>query len=171
MSQSDHRPHLPLAWTRFDYLSVPVPSLGGAATATIRRPALLVRLRPANNAPGTAEHDDRIIGQLDTGADASAVPMWLLRQMGIPIDRCTRRKISSVSGPLWAYGARLGMEIQCNGPWLDIGAVDVLVPDTPWSRDPGVPSPLLLGLGGFFDRTRMYIDHSREEFWLELPTG
>ena len=97
--------------------------------------------------------------------------MWLLQQMGIPIDKSTRRKIYSVSGQLWAYGAKLGMEIQCNGPWLDIGVVDVLVPDTPWSRDPSVPRPLLLGLNGFFDRARMYIDHSREEFWLELPAG
>ena len=97
--------------------------------------------------------------------------MWLLQRLGVPIDRGTRRKVYSVSGPLWAYGARLGMEIQCNGPRLDIGEVDVLVPDTPWSRDPSFPRPLLLGLNGFFDRSRMYIDHSREEFWLELPAG
>ena len=156
---------------RFDYLDVSVPSLKGTGLAAARRPALLVRPRPAGSAPGLPEHDLLADGLLDTGADASAVPMWLLQQMGIPIDKRTRRRIYSVSGPPWAYGARLGMEIQCNGPRPGIGAVDVLVPDTPWSRDPSFPRPLLLGLNGFFDRSRMYIDHSREEFWLELPAA
>ena len=112
-----------------------------------------------------------VSGQLDTGTDLSAVPMWMLEELGIPLDKKTRRQIYSVSGKLWAYGARLGMAIRCGGTWLDLGAADVLVPDTPWSRDPRVRRPILLGLVGFFDRVRMYIDHSRKEFWLELPTG
>ena len=99
------------------------------------------------------------------------MPIWLLRRLGIPLDKKTRRQIYSVSGKLWAYGATVGMEILCGGSWLDLGAADVLVPDTLRSRNPRVRSPLLLGLNGFFDRVRMYIDHPRKEFWLELPTG
>ena len=38
MPQSNDRPHLPLTWTRFDYLSVPVPSLKGDLTATALPP-------------------------------------------------------------------------------------------------------------------------------------
>ena len=148
-----------------------MPSPKGAGLVSARRPALLVRPRHPDSAPGADEHDDRVDGLLDTGADVPAVPMWLLEQLGIPIDGGARCMIYSASGPLWAHGAKMGMEIQCNGPWLDIGAVNVIVPDTPWSRDPSVRRPILLGLNGFFDRVRMYIDHSREEFWLELPTG
>lgn len=77
----------------------------------------------------------------------------------------------SASGSLWAYGARVGMEILCGGSWLDPCEADVLVPDTPWSRDPAVRRPILLGLDGFFDRARMHIGHSRWEFRLDLPTG
>ena len=83
----------------------------------------------------------------------------------------TRRKIYSVSGPLWAYGASPDMEINCDGPWLDTGAENVLVPDTPWSRDPAARRPLLLGLNGFFNKFPMSIDHSREVFWLKLPAA
>ena len=171
MSQSNDMPRLPLTWTRFNYLSVSVPSLGSGIPAAARLPALAVRTRHPNNPPGPATHTFRADGQLDTGASASAVPMWMLRRLGIPLDKKTRRQIYSVSGKLWAYGARVGMEILCGGSWLDLGTADVLVPDTPWSRDPAVRRPLLLGLGGFFDKVRMYIDHSRGEFWLELPTG
>ena len=171
MSQSNDMPRLPLTWTRFKYLSVSVPSLGSGASAAVQLPALAVRLRPPNNAPGPTWCVARARGQLDTGAAASAVPIWLLRRLGIPLDKKTRRQIYSVSGKLWAYGARVGMEILCGGSWLDLGESDVLVPDTPWSRDPRVRRPLLLGLNGFFDKVRMYIDHSRGEFWLELPTG
>ena len=151
--------------------SVSAPSVKGDSLASARQPALAVRTRPADAAPGQGKRAFRADGRLDTGADASAVPMWLLQRLGVPIDRGTRRKVYSALGPLWAHGARLGMEIQCNGPRPGIGAVDVLVPDTPWSRDPSFPRPLLLGLNGFFDRSRMYIDHSREEFWLELPAA
>ena len=60
------------------------------------------------------------------------------------------------------------MEIQCGGSWLDIGEADVIVPDTPWSRDPNARRPILLGLNGFFDRVRMCIDHLNEAFWIRL---
>ena len=171
MFQGDDKPRHPLAWTRFDYLNVSVPSADGTGLASARLPALPVRLRPPNSAPGPGERDHQADGQLGTGANTSAVPMWLIDQLGIQIDKKTRRKIYGISGPLWAYSTELGMEIQCDGPWLDIGVSEVLVPDTMWSRDPDVPHPLLLGLNGFFDRVNMCIDHSKKEFRLELPVG
>ena len=79
--------------------------------------------------------------------------------------------IYSVSGPLWSYAAKVGLEISCNGRWLDIGVAEMLVPDTPWSRDHNIRRPLLLGLDGFFDRVRMRIDHSRKVFWIGVPGG
>lgn len=54
-------------------------------------------------------------GILDTGADASVMPMWLLRRAGIPLDKKTRREVYSVSGPLAAHSAKVGTEIECNG--------------------------------------------------------
>ena len=169
MFQSDDRPHFPSSWMRFDYLNVPVPSLDGAGLASARLPALSVRTRPANAPPGPGRYTFRARGQLDTGAQTSAAPIWLIRQMCIPIDERSRRRIYGVAGILWAYGARIGIEILCNSTWLDLGVANVLVPDTPWSRDPTIRRPLLLGLDGFFDRVGMYIAHSREEFWLGLP--
>ena len=138
---------------------------------TARLPALLIRPRLASAPPGPGEHDARLRGQLDTGAKMSALPMWLLWQMGVPIDKCTRTMIYGVSGPLWAYIAKVGMEILYRGSWLDIGVSNVFVPDTPWSRDPTASYPILLGLNGFFNKVRVCIDHSQEEFWLELPRG
>ena len=171
MPQSDNPSHLLPDWTRFEYMSVPVPPREVGAPTAARLPALAVRIRPANAPPGLDERVVRSRGQLDTGATASAVYMWMLWQLGIPIDEGTRQMIYSASGTFWAYRANLGMEILCRRSWLDIGVANVLVPDTPWSRDPGAHRPLLLGLNGFFDKTRMCIDHSREVFWLELPTG
>ena len=89
------------------------------------------RIRPPGDAPGPTPHAFRADGQLDTGATTSAVPVWLLRRLGIPLDKKTRRQIYSVSGKLWAYGATVGMEILCGGTWLDLGESKVLVPDTP----------------------------------------
>lgn len=160
----------PPTWTRFDYMNIPVPSLGGAP-ATARLPALLVRPRLASAPPGPGKYDARLRGQLDTGAKASALPMWLLWQMGVPIDKGTRTMIYGVSGTLWAYIARVGMEILYRDSWLDTGVSNFLVPDTPWPRDTAASHPILLGLSGFFDRVRVCIDRSREEFWLELPAG
>ena len=137
--------------------------------ASARLPALLVRLRPAGRAPGLPEHDLLVEGQLDTGAYVSAVHIWLLRRSGILIDESTRHMVYGASGPFWAYSAKIGIEIMCDRTWVDIGVANVLVPDTPWSRDPNIRRPILLGLGGFFDRVQMCIDHSREEFWLRLP--
>lgn len=171
MSQSDDWPHFPPSWMRFEYMNVTVPSSGGTGLTSVRRPALVVIPRPANSAPGLTGHGFVADGLLDTGADRPAMPMWLLQQQGIPIYKDTRRIIYSASGPFWAYSAKVGMEIQIHDAWFDIGVSDVLVPDTQWSRDPSARRPLLLGLDGFFDRVDMYINHSREEFWLRLPTA
>ena len=121
-----------------------------------------------NSLPGQSMRHVQADGLLDTGADVPAMPMWLLQQRGILIDKSTRHRAYSASGPFWAYYAMVGMEIQCNGAWFDIGVSKVLVPDTAWSRDPSIAHPLLLGLNGFFDRVRVYIDHSNEEFWIGL---
>ena len=81
-------------------MNVRVPSLDGAGLATVRRAALEVRLRPPGSAPGQSEHSYRADGQLDAGADVSTAPMWLLQELGVPIDRGTRRKIYGVTGEL-----------------------------------------------------------------------
>ena len=171
MSQGSVGPHLPLTWARFDYQSVPVPSTAGGARATALLPALMVRARPASTPPGLGRRNIRARAQLDTGADLSAVPMWMLEELAIPLDKKTRRQIYSVSGKLWAYAVKLGMEIRCGGTWLDIGEAEVLVPDTPWSRDPDSRRPILLGLNGFFDRVRMCIDHLSKTFWIGPPAA
>lgn len=116
-------------------------------------------------------HGTQAVGLLDTGAKVSAVPIWLLQRQGVPLDEGTRRIICGISGPLWAYSAGVGMGILCRGSWLDIGMSDVLVPDTPWSRDPSAHYPPLLGLNGFFGRVRMCIDHSTKAFWIGLPAA
>ena len=97
------------------------------------------------------------------------MPMWLLRRAGIPLGEKTRREVYSVSGPLEAYGPKVGTGIECGGTWLDIGVSKVFVPDTPWSLDPRIVRPLLLGLDGFFDRHHMCIDHSKKEFRVRVP--
>lgn len=158
----------PAAWGRFEYPRVQVPAKGGGI-ATVRRPALAVRARHPDRAPGEAEISIRADAWLDTGADASVMPMWLVQQAGIPIDKGARRKAYSVSGTLWAYGARVGLEVRRGDSWLDIGVSEVLVPDTAWSRNPDVRRPPLLGPCGFFDRVRMCIDHLQKEFWIRMP--
>lgn len=108
-------------------------------------------------------------GILDTGADTSVMPMWLLRRLGIQLDKKTRREVYSVSGPLWSYGAKVGLEIECGGRWLDIGVAEVNFPDAPWSRNHLYVRPFLLGLDGFFNNIHMCIDHSKKEFWISVP--
>ena len=83
MSQSNDMPRLPLTWTRFKYLSVAVPSLERGMSSAARLPALAVCTRPPNNVPGPTTHTFRAEGQLDTGAVASAVPIWLLRGLAL----------------------------------------------------------------------------------------
>ena len=160
----------PAAWRRFAYPPVQVPAKGGSI-ATVRRPALAVRIRHPDHAPGKEGIAIRSDGWMDTGADASVMPMWLLRQVGISIDEGTRREVYSVSGTLWSYGANVGIEVRHGGSWIDIGVSEVYVPDTAWSRDPGIRRPLLLGLSGFFDRLCMCIDHSQKEFWIRVQEG
>ena len=83
MSQSNDMPRLPLTWTRLKHLSVTVPSLERGMSSAARLPALAVRTRPPNNVPGPTTHTFRAEGQLDTGAVASAVPIWLPRGLAL----------------------------------------------------------------------------------------
>ena len=122
----------PGEWAHIRYPFVRLPAKGGKVRQA-RRPALRVRARPPSSPAGSDDrHTIEYNGILDTGADASVMPMWLLRRTGIPLDKKTRREVYSVSGPLAAYSAKVGTEIECNGTWLDIGVSEVFVPDTPW---------------------------------------
>lgn len=108
-------------------------------------------------------------GVLDTGADTSVMPMWLLRRLGIQLGKKTRREVYSASGPLWSYGAKVGLEIECGCRLLGIGVAKVNFPDAPWPRNRLYVRPLLLGLDGFFNNIHTCIDHSKKEFWISVP--
>ena len=152
------------------YPRVRMPARGGKV-ASVRRPALRTRVRHPASAPGSdSRHALEAYVVLDTGADAPVMSMWPLRRRGIPLDKKSRREVYGVSGPFWPYSAKVGIEIEYDGRWLDIGAAKAYVPDTAWSRNPHTVLPLLLGLNGVFDRIHMRIDHSREVFRIGIPS-
>lgn len=153
-------------WAPFEYLSVPLPAASGKP-GRVSRPAVLVQARHRNSRPWTgASHKVQLHGIIDSGADTSVVPLWALRDLGAAVDDGSRRSVYGVAGILHAYSARIGLEIKHGRRWLDMGTVDVSVPDTEWSRDPAVAWPFVLGLGGFFDRFDVCISHARKAFWL-----
>ena len=158
-------------WVSVKYPCVRLPAKGGKV-ASGRRPALRTLVRHPGSAPGSdSRRAFEAYGVLDTGADAPVMPMWSLRRLGIPLDKKSKREVYGVSGPFWSYSAKVGLEIECGGRWLDVGTARVHVPDTPWSRNPHTVLPLLLGLNGVFDRIHMCIDHSREAFRIGIPNG
>ena len=138
----------------------------------VSKPAISICARHGSHAQSdTSKIKIQANGLLDTGADMSVVPLWLLWQLGIAVNEESRLTAYSVSGQLAAYRAEVGLEIRYGNRWLDIGVVKVLAPDTPWSRDPAIHRPFLLGLRGFFDKFGVCVDHCREEFWLGRTGG
>lgn len=108
---------------------------------------------------------------LDTGASASSVPLWSLDQMGITADKKSRQMVFGAGGPFPAYVAKIGLEIEHDEKWLDIGVVSALVPDTKWSADPRYQLPFLLGRCGFFDKFDMYVSETQRAVWLRNIGG
>lgn len=96
----------------------------------------------------------------------SAVPLWLIRKLGIHVSKDSKRAMYSVSGSLEVYEVDVGMDMQCGRSWLDLGVIRAAAPDTEWSRDPKAHRLFLLGLGGFFDRFDVSISHAKRLFWL-----
>lgn len=153
-------------WAPFDYLPVPLTMATGESRL-VDRPAVLVQVRHRDRKPWTdASHKVQLHGIIDSGADASVVPLWALRDLGDTVDEKSIRSVYGVAGLLHAYSARIGLEIKHGRKWIDMGTVDVSVPDTEWSRDPAFVWPIVLGLGGFFDRFDVCISHSKKSFWL-----
>ena len=108
---------------------------------------------------------------LDTGATVSSVPMWLLEQLGISVDEGSRRTVFGAGGDFDAHAVKVGVEIDHNNGWFDIGVVDALAPDTPQSRDPKFRLPFLLGRRGFFDRFDTCFSESERAVWLRRVGG
>ena len=153
-------------WVPFDYLPVPLATASGEG-GLIDRPAVLVQVRHHDRKPWTdASFKVQLHGIIDSGADASVVPMWALRDLGTTVDEGSRRSVYGVAGLLHAYSAKIGLEIKYGRKWLDMGTVDVSVPDTEWSRDPSFAWPFILGLDDFFSRFDVCISHSKKSFWL-----
>ena len=108
---------------------------------------------------------------LDTGATVSSVPMWLLEQLGISVDEGSRRTVFGAGGDFDAHAVKVGVEIDHNNGWFDIGVVDALAPDPTQSRDPKFRLPFLLGRRGFFDRFDTCFSESERAVWLRRVGG
>ena len=107
-------------------------------------PVLFIRMRPFGIDPADAGgRTVRAKALLDTGASVSSVPMWSLDQMGIAADKGSRQEVFGPSSGFHAYDVKIGVEVEHNEGWLDIGAINVIVPDTEWSRDPRFRIPFL----------------------------
>ena len=125
-----------------------VPGKIGSPRANL--PALFIRMHPFDVSPTDASGlAVRVRALLDTGASVSSVPMWLLYRMGASVDKGSRYEVFGASGGFYAYKAKIGVEIEHNEGWLDIGVISVIVPDTEWSRNPRFRLPFLLGRGAF----------------------
>ena len=79
--------------------------------------------------------------------------------------------MSSASGAFYAHDIKVGVGIEHNDDWLDIGVISAVVPDTSQSRDPGFHLPFLLGRRGFFDRFGMCASESQKAVWLRRIGG
>ena len=160
----------PSEMKRFDYTGVQVPTEGKKRSAI--GPALPIRVRRPDASPSSPGiHAVRADGVLDTGATVSFVPLWSLEQMDITADKGSRRMVLGAGGPFPAYVAKIGLEIEHDEEWLDIGVVSALVPDTKWSADPKFHIPFLLGRRGFFDRFDMCISEAQRAVWLRRTGG
>ena len=145
---------------------------GGAGSSRSLMPALFIRIRPLGvDLPCSDDLVVKATAVLDTGASVSSIPMWSLDQLGIAVDKGTRRMAFGVQGDFQAYGTRIGIEIEHDMGWLDIGVVDALVPDTARSRDPDFHLPFLLGRRGFFDKFDTCISESQQVVWLRRIGG
>ena len=106
---------------------------------------------------------------MGAGADMSAPPMPLLRDMGIPIDEGARRKTWGASEPLWACGAGVGAVILHNGPWPDI-CLGMYLSRHAAVAQSGRPPPDPAQT----ERLFWQVLHARsplEVFWLKLPAA
>ena len=147
-----------------------LPAEAGSATADV--PALLVRIRPLGvDLPCPDDLVFRATAVLDTGAAVSSIPMWSLRRLGTAPDEGTRQAAFGAQGGFQACGTRIGMEIEHDRSWLDIGVMDAPVPDTARPRDPEFRLPFLLGRRGFFDKFDMRISESQQAVWSAGSAG
>lgn len=155
---------------RVGYTDMEVPGKIGSPRANL--PALFIRMRPFDvNPAGASGRDVRTKALLDTGASVSLAPMWSIYQMGVTLDKGSRHEVFGPSGSFYVYDTEIGVEIDDNEGWLDIGVISAVVPDTEWSRDPKFRLPFLLGRQGFFDKFDMCISESQKAVWLRKIGG
>ena len=156
----------PTARTEFPHIPVAVPAKDGGFRRVDRAAVGVLARRGDRASHSTGAPVFQGSGILDSGASMSAVPLWLVCKLGIPVDRESKRTMYSASDRFEAFEVDIGMDMRYGGRWLDMGAIRVVVPDTARSRDQGFQCPILLGLDGFFDRFEVYISHAKKRFWL-----
>ena len=153
-------------WIRVEYMGVYAQTAGDAAIARAMAPAILINVRNPVSAAAGSEEVVRAKGLLDTGAGVSAMPLWAAEQLGIALDKESLQPAFGASGGFEAYSVRASIEAQMGGSWMDVGIVEVLVPDTGPSRNPDSRVPFLLGRDGFFYRYGACFDEAEKVAWL-----
>lgn len=153
---------------RFEHKAISV-ALGGrhAATASTHVPAVAIRARAVGpQTQAGRRREITSIGIIDTGATMSMMPGWAANKLRLNLDEESKRRVLSVSDWFDAYQTVFGLEISNNGEWVEVGDINVVVPDTELSKDTVQRHPFLLGRGDFLEKFQMYMDESKREAWL-----
>ena len=82
------------------------------------------------------------------------MPLWALDAVGMIPPDGTKVRVIGATGWVDAYESTVGMEIQYGGKWFDMGAVDVLSPDTEWSPIARHAYSIPAGAHGVFRQVR-----------------
>ena len=122
---------------------------GGADIARAMAPAVPINVRNPGAAAAGSEEVVRAKGLLDTGAGVSAMPLWAARRLGIALDKESLQPAFGASGGFEAYSVRASIEPQMGGSWIDVGIVEVLVPDGAVAQ-PRLASAVPARTGRFF---------------------
>ncbi len=118
----------------------------------VKRPRIEIVMRKSRDPVSASTNPEfRTFGLVDSGADISFIPRSIAEILRLDLDDATIKTTEGASGEFNTYRATMYLEAVCKEHRVDVGMVDVAVPQTDQiTRDLG--RHILIGRNGLFDK-------------------
>ena len=115
--------------------------------------------KPAN---ATANPEFRTFGLVDSGADVSFIPRGIAKILCLDLDNATIKATESASGEFKTYRTSMYLEIIYKKHRVDVGVVNVVVPQTDHTTK-DLERQILIGRRDFFDKYKITFNEADKQ--------
>ena len=137
----------------------------------VKRPRIEIAMRKSQDTANVSTNPEfRTFGLIDSGADISFIPRSIADILGLDLDAAPIKTAQSASGEFKTYRTTMYLEIIYKKQRVEVGMVDVAVPQEDKMIE-DLEKQILIGRSGLFNKYKITFDEASKTISLIRHTN